>query len=69
MDHGRIQIDVVPNEAAKLAAGTDPLTALPNRRTFFESLREELASNLLRELTRLGVTKPMRYDPGVNAAD
>src|SRR6516162_1301938 len=28
---------------------------------------QELASNLLRELTRLGVTKPMRYDPGVNA--
>jgi diadenosine tetraphosphate (Ap4A) HIT family hydrolase len=29
----------------------------------------ELASSLLRELTRLGVTKPMRYDPGANAAD
>ena len=31
------------HEAAKLAAATDPLTALPNRRTFFENLREELA--------------------------
>ena len=30
---------------------------------------QELASNLLRELTRLGVTKPMRYDPGANARD
>jgi len=28
-----------------------------------------LASSLLRELTRLGVTKPMRYAPGANAAD
>jgi diguanylate cyclase (GGDEF)-like protein/putative nucleotidyltransferase with HDIG domain len=31
------------HEAAKLAAATDPLTALPNRRTFFEKLRGELA--------------------------
>jgi diguanylate cyclase (GGDEF)-like protein/putative nucleotidyltransferase with HDIG domain len=31
------------HEAAKLAAATDPLTALPNRRTFFEKLRSELA--------------------------
>ena len=30
---------------------------------------QELASNLLRELTRMGVTKPMRYEPGANAAD
>ena len=30
---------------------------------------QELASSLLRELTRLGVTKPMRYDPGANAPD
>jgi len=30
---------------------------------------QELASNLLRELTRMGVTKPMRYDPGANAPD
>ena len=29
---------------------------------------EELAGNLLRELTRLGVTKPMRFSPGANAA-
>ena len=28
----------------------------------------DLASSLLRELTRMGVTKPMRYDPGANAA-
>jgi diadenosine tetraphosphate (Ap4A) HIT family hydrolase len=28
---------------------------------------QELAGNLLRELTRLGVTKPMRYTPGANA--
>jgi diadenosine tetraphosphate (Ap4A) HIT family hydrolase len=27
----------------------------------------ELADSLLRELTRLGVTKPMRYRPGANA--
>jgi diadenosine tetraphosphate (Ap4A) HIT family hydrolase len=27
----------------------------------------ELAESLLRELTRLGVTKPMRYNPGENA--
>ncbi|MDQ2953175.1 MAG: GAF domain-containing protein, partial [Chloroflexota bacterium] len=31
------------HEAAKHAAATDPLTALPNRRTFFDRLREELA--------------------------
>jgi diadenosine tetraphosphate (Ap4A) HIT family hydrolase len=29
----------------------------------------ELAVSLLRELSRLGVTKPMRYDPGANAGD
>jgi diadenosine tetraphosphate (Ap4A) HIT family hydrolase len=29
---------------------------------------EELAASLLRELSRLGVTKPMRYTPGANAA-
>ena len=28
---------------------------------------EELAGNLLRELSRLGVTKPMRFTPGANA--
>jgi diadenosine tetraphosphate (Ap4A) HIT family hydrolase len=28
---------------------------------------EELAARLLRELSRLGVTKPMRFPPGVNA--
>jgi diadenosine tetraphosphate (Ap4A) HIT family hydrolase len=36
---------------------------------FERAAYHELASNLLRELTRLGVTKPMRYDPGANAAD
>jgi diadenosine tetraphosphate (Ap4A) HIT family hydrolase len=30
---------------------------------------QELASSLLRELTRMGVTKPMRYDPGANAPE
>jgi diadenosine tetraphosphate (Ap4A) HIT family hydrolase len=29
---------------------------------------QDLASSLRRELTRLGVTKPMRYDPGANEA-
>jgi diadenosine tetraphosphate (Ap4A) HIT family hydrolase len=29
----------------------------------------ELAESLLRELTRLGVTKPMRFAPGENAAE
>jgi diadenosine tetraphosphate (Ap4A) HIT family hydrolase len=28
---------------------------------------QELAAALLRELARLGVTKPMRFDPGANA--
>jgi diadenosine tetraphosphate (Ap4A) HIT family hydrolase len=28
---------------------------------------QDLAEGLRRELTRMGVTKPMRYDPGVNA--
>jgi diadenosine tetraphosphate (Ap4A) HIT family hydrolase len=36
---------------------------------FERAAYHELASSLLRELTRLGVTKPMRYDPGANAAD
>src|SRR5204863_308033 len=31
------------HQAAKHAAATDPLTALPNRRTFFEQLSQELA--------------------------
>lgn len=35
---------------------------------FERAAYHELASSLLRELTRLGVTKPMRYDPGANAA-
>jgi len=35
---------------------------------FERAAYQELAHNLLRELTRLGVTKPMRYDPGANAA-
>jgi len=42
----------------------EPATLPFERRAF-----QELASNLLRELTRLGVTKPMRYDPGANARD
>jgi hypothetical protein len=28
----------------------------------------ELSEALRRELTRMGVAKPMRYDPGANAA-
>jgi len=33
------------HQAAKHAAATDPLTALPNRRTFFEQLATELAKD------------------------
>jgi diadenosine tetraphosphate (Ap4A) HIT family hydrolase len=29
---------------------------------------QDLADGVLRELTRLGVTKPMRFDPGANSA-
>jgi diadenosine tetraphosphate (Ap4A) HIT family hydrolase len=36
---------------------------------FERSSFQELASSLLRELTRLGVTKPMRYEPGANVSD
>ena len=34
---------------------------------FERGAQAELAESLLRELTRLGVTKPMRYNPGENA--
>ena len=34
---------------------------------FERGAQQELADALLRELTRLGVTKPMRYNPGENA--
>ncbi len=34
---------------------------------FDRAAYQELGETLRRELTRLGVTKPMRYDPGVNA--
>lgn len=34
---------------------------------FERASSQELADSLLRELTRLGVTKPMRYSPGANA--
>ena len=34
---------------------------------FDRSSSQELAVSLLRELSRLGVTKPMRFDPGANA--
>jgi diadenosine tetraphosphate (Ap4A) HIT family hydrolase len=34
---------------------------------FERGAQAELADSLLRELTRLGVTKPMRYNPGENA--
>lgn len=36
---------------------------------FERTAYEELAESLLRELERLGVTKPMRFAPGANAAD
>lgn len=34
---------------------------------FERAAYRELAEALLRELTRMGVTKPMRFDPGANA--
>ncbi|MDB6087864.1 MAG: hypothetical protein JWN85_648 [Gammaproteobacteria bacterium] len=34
---------------------------------FERTTHQELAENLRRELTRMGVTKPMRFDPGANA--
>jgi diadenosine tetraphosphate (Ap4A) HIT family hydrolase len=34
---------------------------------FERTMCQELADGVLRELTRLGVTKPMRFIPGVNA--
>ena len=33
---------------------------------FDRAQHQELADALLKELTRMGVTKPMRYDPGAN---
>jgi len=36
--------------------------------SFERSACQPLADSLLRELTRLGVTKPMRFSPGINAA-
>jgi hypothetical protein len=38
--------------------------AAPN---FDRTVYQELAEALRRELTRMGVTKPMRFDPGANA--
>jgi len=34
---------------------------------FDRAAHQELAETLRRELTRMGVTKPMRFDPGANA--
>jgi diadenosine tetraphosphate (Ap4A) HIT family hydrolase len=34
---------------------------------FDRAAHQELAESLRRELTRMGVTKPMRFDPGANA--
>jgi diadenosine tetraphosphate (Ap4A) HIT family hydrolase len=34
---------------------------------FDRAVYQELAENLRRELTRMGATKPMRFDPGANA--
>jgi len=39
------------HQAAKTAAATDPLTGLPNRRTFFDRLRVELAGDPLASVT------------------
>ena len=39
------------HQAAKTAAATDPLTGLPNRRTFFDRLRVELAGDALASVT------------------
>lgn len=36
--------------------------------SFDRAAYQELGEALRRELTRMGVTKPMRFDPGVNAA-
>ena len=36
--------------------------------SFDRAAFKQLAESLLRELTRMGVTKPMRYMPGANAA-
>jgi diadenosine tetraphosphate (Ap4A) HIT family hydrolase len=36
---------------------------------FDRAASQELAAGVLRELTRLGVTKPMRYAPGANARE
>jgi len=38
-----------------------------NAPAFDRTALRELAEKLRRELTRMGVTKPMRFDPGVNA--
>jgi diadenosine tetraphosphate (Ap4A) HIT family hydrolase len=35
--------------------------------TFDRAVHQELAEALRRELTRMGATKPMRFDPGANA--
>ncbi|HVC30731.1 MAG TPA: hypothetical protein VND24_06060, partial [Steroidobacteraceae bacterium] len=36
---------------------------------FDRAAHQELADALLKELSRMGVTKPMRYDPGANAGE
>ena len=55
-------------EAEKLrtAQASGPMTgrAVP---VFDRAVHQELAETLRRELTRMGVTKPMRFDPGANA--
>ncbi len=34
---------------------------------FERTVYQDLAEALLKELSRMGVTKPMRFDPGANA--
>ncbi|MGH8211541.1 MAG: HIT family protein [Steroidobacteraceae bacterium] len=36
---------------------------------FDRAVHQQLAETLRRELTRMGVTKPMRFDPGANARE
>ena len=53
-----------PNRCARSSPGRTTGT----RAALFErGAVQDLADGVLRELTRLGVTKPMRFHPGANA--